>query len=281
MSNTQPKLAIRTSSKALTTEYNIMFDSDIELQDEYHEHWYVMENASEGDVINICISSNGGSVDTIAKFQDIVKKSSAHFHAKLQGSGYSAGGALFLLCHTQEVADLSTFMAHSIQTGYGGGTQAIEAHSKMASKQNKKLCEMLYKDFLTDEEITRICDGSEIWMEAEEIRERLQQRQAIREQRVADEMKSQYTPEYYVQEILPDIAEDCEGLGYDLKQVLQMLLQSVENLEDGCTEISLDEVEDTQDIDVLKSVAKVMDLKHPHNIGIEKLRAKILNQLED
>lgn len=223
MSSTQPKIAIRTCSKPLATEYNVMFDSDIDLQEEYHEHWYVMENATEADVININISSNGGSVDTIAKFQDIVKKSDAHFHGKLQGSGYSAGGALFLLCHTHEVADLSTFMAHSIQTGYGGGTQAIEAHSKMSSKQNEQLCRMLYTDFLTEEEIVRICDGAEIWMDAPEIRERLEKRQSIREQEAIDEAKETYTPEFYAESVFNDIMEDCQGFQYDVEDIIQLL----------------------------------------------------------
>lgn len=295
MSQTQPKMAIRTSGEPIATEYNIMFDSDIELQEEYHEHWYVMEHASEGDVVNVCIASNGGSVDTIAKFQDIVKKSKAHFHAKLQGSGYSAGGALFLLCDTQEVSDLATFMAHSIQTGYGGGTQAIEAHSKMSSKQNRKLCEMLYKDFLSSDEIDRICDGAEIWMDAEEITDRLLKRQEAREQEAIEEMKEQYTPEFYSQQCALDIMEDCEQFGYDpvalVAEIFKVCQESVgEVVEEGTiTEADIEEllenpfvdIYNTDDIDELKSRAQGIDVKFSHNIGIETLRKRVIDKVEE
>lgn len=223
-----------------------------------------------------------GAVSTISAFKTIKDKSEAHFHAILEGLAYSAGSAFFLMCDTQEVGEFAEMMIHTSQgSGFYSHSQGRKEYGDQAARTAEKLVRNVYSDFLTEDEITDVLKGAEIWLDSDQIRERLQRRQTIREQRVVDEMKSQYTPEYYVQEILPDIAEDCEGLGYDLKQVLQMLLQSVENLEEGCTEISLDEVEGTQDIDVLKSVAKVMVLKHPHNIGIEKLRAKILNQLED
>lgn len=231
MSKTQPKMAIRSKSEALSTKYTVMFESDIEDAEEHSEQFYVMEQAGKDDIVEVSISSIGGSVATISKFQDVIKNSEAHFHGKLHGYGYSAGGALFLLCDSWEVSDLATFMAHSVQTGYGGGTQAIEAHSKMSAKQNRTLCEMLYKDFLSPEEIDKICDGFEIWMDAEEIRERLEKRQTLREAALIEESKETYTPEFYAQSILADISEDCAQFDYDIFEILDIVKNTLLGVE--------------------------------------------------
>lgn len=42
MSDTQPKMAIRTTSKPITTQYDVWFDSDIESSSEFHEQLYIM-----------------------------------------------------------------------------------------------------------------------------------------------------------------------------------------------------------------------------------------------
>ena len=284
MSNDIPKVAIRTKSTSVSTRYTVMFDRDIEESNSFHEEFYVMEQAAESDIVDVCISSFGGSVATISKFQDVVKNSSAHFHGKLHGYGYSAGGALFLLCHTQEVSDLATFMAHSIQTGYSGGTQAIEAHSRMSSKHNEVLCRMLYKDFLTEEEIIRVIDGAEIWMEAEEIRDRLAIREAIRVQQEIEEAKEVYTPEVYSSECVKDITEDCEKFGYSPVDIIEeMLKQAKQDQKDsvkGEVELVTSDCSDpttTDDIELLKELARSLGIKFSHNISIEKLRQRVLD----
>ena len=53
MSDTQPKMAIRTSSKPLNSQYDIMFDRPIESSQEFQEEMYVMRQAVEGDLINV------------------------------------------------------------------------------------------------------------------------------------------------------------------------------------------------------------------------------------
>ncbi|CAM0053821.1 head maturation protease [Vibrio phage 184E37-3b] len=306
MSKDAPKMAIRTKSDTLSTKYTVMFDSDIEESSEHHEQFYVMEQAGKDDLVEVCISSIGGSVATISKFQDVVKNSEAHFHAKLHGYGYSAGGALFLLCDTQEVSDLATFMAHSVQTRYGGGSQAIEAHSKMTTKQNRVLCEMLYQDFLSPEEIDRICDGAEIWMEAEEIRERLAKREEIRNQQAIEEAKETYTPEVYATQCVLDITEDCESFGYDPVEIIKEMLEQAfeaqgeaENAYDEQQKGAVSEVlevtwdgtyvyigavgyeMDTITHDHLRFVAGRLGISFAHNISDVKLKQRILDFLNE
>jgi len=316
MSKDAPKMAIRTKSESLASKYTVMFDSDIEESSEFHEQFYIMEQAGKDDLVDVCISSLGGSVATISKFQDVVKNSEAHFHAKLHGYGYSAGGALFLLCDTQEVSDLATFMAHSIQSGYGGGTQTLEAHSKMTSEHNRTLCEILYTDFLSPEEIDRICDGAEIWMAAPEIRERLAKREEVRNQQAIEEAKETYTPEVYATQCVLNITEDCKSFGYSPVEIIKEMLEQAfeaqeaeegekmtlltsesaaediivnkaldrihsEILENDGVESIVDFVKSTSCESSLRCLAVHYGIKFSHNIGIEKLRQRILDFLNE
>ncbi|QXN60217.1 hypothetical protein KUA24_150 [Vibrio phage HNL01] len=295
MSDTQPKVAIRTTSKAMSTEYNVWFDSDIEGSAEFHEQLYIMRSAGEGDLVKVHISSFGGCVSTVSTIQDVIKKSEAHFHGILEGYGYSAGGAIFLLCDTHEVADLADMMVHTIQTGASGSSQSIESRGVKVGKSARIFVESIYKDFLTQNEMEEVLIGKEFWFIADEVRERLEKRQAIREADALAEMKEQLPFETYAQNVLADITEDCELFDYDVVEMAKAILEfaegTVEPLEgvemptevignvDSIIHISRELVSVSKDIQYLRYVANDLGLKFAHNIGIEKLRERILENM--
>lgn len=231
--HTEPYAAIRTNCVPKNYTYTVMFDRDVGESVSFHEEFCVMESASEGDTVDVCISSVGGSVATISKFQDVVKNSKAHFHGKLTGYGFSAAGALFLLCHTQEVADLATMMIHTAQSGTYGSAQGSEACAKMTQKQAITLINMVYKDFLTEEEISDVLKGMEFWMEADEIRERLARRDAIRDERERLLACEGYSIGDMAEDMLLDIKDSCSQMGYDFKEMLGLLHSG--NGEEGFT----------------------------------------------
>ena len=176
------KLAIRTSSKPLATQYDIMFDRDISHANEWHEELYVMRQAVEGDLCNIHINTCGGAVSTISAFQNIKKTSDAHFHGILEGMGYSAGSAFFLMCDTHEVGDFAEMMIHTSQgRGFYTHSQGQEGHGNHVGRTARKLVESVYKDFLTESEIEELLIGKEFWLDSDQIKERLENRQKIRE----------------------------------------------------------------------------------------------------
>ncbi|CAH9014332.1 putative Clp protease [Vibrio phage 277E43-1] len=318
MSETQPNMAIRTSSKPLATQYDVMFDRDISGPNEWHEEFFVMRQCEENDVCNIHINTCGGSVATISAFQNIKAKSAAHFHGILEGVGYSAGSAFFLMCDTQEVGDLAEMMIHTSQgSGFYSHSQGRAEYGKQSQRTAEILVKLVYKDFLSEEEIEDVLKGAEVWLDAYEIRERLEKRQKVREQEAIDEMKKQYTPEFYSQQCALDIMEDCEQFGYDpvklAAEIFKLCQEGVTVEEEVCgtVEILTDEslaedkiisnqlsgiykeISDNPDIDSVEDFVEVSDCVHtlrclathyevryPHNIGIEKLREKILKHLD-
>ncbi|AUR84823.1 ClpP/crotonase-like domain protein [Vibrio phage 1.063.O._10N.261.45.C7] len=304
MSDTQPKLAIRTASKALSTQYDVMFDRQIDHANEWQEEMYVLRQAGESDVCNIHINTCGGAVSTISAFQNIKKSSEAHFHGILEGIGYSAGSAFFLMCDTHEVGDFAEMMIHTSQGGFGGSSQGQEASGAQMARSARKLVTVVYKDFLTDDEMEDVLKGMEIWLDSDQIRERLLNRETIRHQREVDAAKEEYTPEVYASQILEDISEDCETFGYSVDEILSLVkgmlsvVEEEEQLPDVEEEFpanlnALEEVHSSGymiggshiDIDhcdrgLLKFSANTLGIKFAHNLHTEKLRKRILDFLE-
>ncbi len=227
MSDTQPKMAIRTTSKPVSMQYDILFDRTISEPSEFHEELYMMRQATEGDLVNLHINSGGGALVTFSSVAHAMKTSDAHFHAILEGDASSAASMLFLVADTQEVADYAEMMIHQAQVGYGSHIQGFKGAADMISIKNEKIVRDVYENFLTEEEIQTILHGAEIWLDAEGIRERLEKREAIRQQQAVDEAKETYTPEVYAEQCVLDITEDCEGFGYDAVDVITAMLEKI------------------------------------------------------
>lgn len=297
MSDTQPKMAIRTTSKALTSEYDVMFDRDIDNSNEFHEEFYTMRQAGEGDLVNIHMDSMGGACSTISTFEHIKSKSSAHFHGILQGKAFSAGSAIFLLCDTQEVGALSEMMIHTSQQGMRGHSQEVEEWGKQTARGARIMMELVYKDFLTQDEIDRCLDGKVMWLDSTQIKERLANREAIRNQQSAEEAKEIYTPEVYASQCVADITEDCEVFEYDPVGIIEAMLEEVKSkvevepevkgVSESIDEVSFDGIRVffdevgynlvTATRDDLVWIAGQLDIAHAWNISEEKLRKRIVD----
>ena len=179
MSDTQPYHSVRTNIKPRAVEIDIMFDRTITKPSEWHEEIYMIRQArKKEDLVNFHVNSYGGWIDTLSLIHHEVSINPAHFHGILEGQAASAGSAIFLMCHTHEVADLATMMIHTAQGGAGGAANQVLDGAKNLDKQAKLFMHEFYKDFLTEEEIDRCLDGKEYYFEAEEIRTRLKKREA-------------------------------------------------------------------------------------------------------
>lgn len=223
MSETQPKIAIRTTSEPLTSKFEVMFDKPVECPAEHQEELYIMRQAKDGDLVNMRINTDGGRMSTVSAVQGIINKSDAHFHAILEGDASSAGSMIFLLGHSQEVYPLGSMYIHTCQSGMMGHAQEMGSYGKYIEEYSSNVLDFVYRDFLTEEELTRVKTGGVVWLKAPEIEERLEKRQSIRERETIDEAKETYTPEFYAESVFNDIMEDCQGFEYDVEDIIRLL----------------------------------------------------------
>lgn len=227
MSKTQSKMAIRTTSKSINMEYEVMFDRTIESPSEFQEELYTMRQANEGDLVNLRINSGGGQLVTFTAVSHLMKNSSAHFHAILEGDASSAASMLFLIADSQEVADHSEMMIHTAQVGYSSHSQGFKGSADMMAYQSERLIREVYEDFLSEDEIHMVLNGGEIWLHSDQIRERLDKRQSIRDQKHIAEMKEEFPFETYAKKVIEDIKEDCLAFEYNVEEMVKCMLTLV------------------------------------------------------
>jgi hypothetical protein len=76
-------------------------------------------------------------------------------------------------------------MIHAATFGAFGKQSDVISHASFVDRQVKALMHDIYKDFLTDSEFEEVIMGREIWLDSDEIIERLKKRTEL--QKLAQE----------------------------------------------------------------------------------------------
>jgi hypothetical protein len=95
----------------------------------------------------------------------------------IEGICASAATMIMLCGNSFEISDHSMFMIHNYSGGtFGKGGEMLD-QLQHERKWSEKLLREVYKDFLTDTEITSVLDNRDIWMDGDEVIKRLKARQ--------------------------------------------------------------------------------------------------------
>jgi hypothetical protein len=113
----------------------------------------------------------------------------AHIITELTGEACSAMAIIFLAGDEFRVSDDAVLMNHGASYGVYGTQQQVYDNVVASQKQLTKLAKKYYEGFLTPEEIERLLEGKEYWMDAEEVIQRLENRDKIRQESQIEEMK--------------------------------------------------------------------------------------------
>lgn len=179
-------LALANESKVhrITTiveEIHITFDErGIGSVFEHQEEIRALTEATANDTVFIRLRAcPGGSMDTLLVLGNLLMSTPARTVAVIEGANASAATMLPLMCQFQEVTPYSAFMCHTAQSREFGAVGNVERAAVFNAKRCHEFLEDVYKHFLTDKEISEIKDGKEIYLNSEEIAERLKKRAEI------------------------------------------------------------------------------------------------------
>ena len=139
----------------------------------YMEVFNLIENASPHDVINIFINSPGGSLWAAMEFISVIMRSECHIHASIEGEAHSAASLIFLACDTYSVPEFASMLCHYFSSGYSGKGGEISQWSQHLEKHYKNIFKDLYKNFLTEAELSEMVNGKDLWLTGNEIVKRL------------------------------------------------------------------------------------------------------------
>lgn len=172
---------IRTQMEPISVKYTIRLDRDVSDPEDFQEELATIRAANQADVVHILINSGGGYLSTAKAFLNTLAQTDAHIITEIEGEACSAATLIFLAGHEYRVSDDATFMAHTSSYGYGGKESNVRQYVEHQAKANDRLLRKYYKHFLSDKEIDEVIEGKDIWMDADEIMERLEKRQSAME----------------------------------------------------------------------------------------------------
>lgn len=207
----QPSGQLEYSLSSIThNKYEFNLDEDIKEPSYYRNLIEVLNNATEQDLVVLNINSGGGMLDSAISIIDALRNTRANTLAWISGSAYSAAGLIALSCQNVEVGEFATLMAHNSQYGLGGYTTDIKDRALFEHKMTSKIMQSVYRFFLSPEEIESVLMNKTIWMDSDEIAERLscmqeklQEEFDLEMEKMQSEILGEETPKPKKKKVLP------------------------------------------------------------------------------
>jgi ATP-dependent protease ClpP protease subunit len=176
----------RTFHKQLVNVHEFYLSGEVESPEEYIQWFDTIRHAGETDVVKIYINSPGGDVFTTIQFMRALQETSANVVMSVEGVCASAATMIFLCGDSFEVSEHSMFMFHNYSSGVFGKGGEMFDQLKHEREWSSNLLKDVYKDFLTETEISSILDNKDIWMTGDQVIERLKVKKAAMEKEEAE-----------------------------------------------------------------------------------------------
>ncbi len=221
-------------SRPIAFEHTIYIDEELVSPSEWRQELETIRTAQAGDTVHVRLNTVGGSDVVMGAFVKAIAETQAHVVGHIEHMCCSAGTIIFLACHSYVVSDDCEFMIHTASLGYGGKQNNFYEFSTFNNKANERLMRKYYKDFLTEEEINQALKGADFWFDSEEVIQRLETRDKIRQESQIEEMKKCGCEE--CKQTLSMIAPDS----IDLEDFLDEDYPTREELETWTTEELID-----------------------------------------
>lgn len=191
----------RAFSKQLVNVHEFYLSGDIESSENYIQWFDTIRHAGDNDVIKIYINSPGGDMFTAIQFMRALKDTSAAVVMSVEGQCASAATLILLCGDSFEISEHSMFMFHNYSSGtFGKGGEMFD-QLQYERKWSEKLLRNVYKDFLTEDEVTSLLDNKDIWMDGQEVAARLKARQAKLESEEASKKEDEEEAEAYIEDL--------------------------------------------------------------------------------
>lgn len=153
--------------------HEFYLSGEIESSETYIEWFQTIRHATENDIIKLYINSPGGDTFTAIQFIRALQESDATIIMSVEGMCASAATMIFLQGHSFEVSEHSAFMVHSYSSDIAGKGHEIHSKAIFDKGWSETMLREIYKDFLTEKEITKVIEGADIWMDGTEVIKRL------------------------------------------------------------------------------------------------------------
>lgn len=157
-----------------TTLHEFYINDEIGGSEDYIELIHTLRTAESNDTIIIYINSPGGSLYTTIQILSAITASRAQVVTSLDGQACSAATFIFLAGHQKVVNAHCTFMIHNYSHTTGGKGNDVAQQVIYMEQYFAKLARSIYMDFLDEFEIKEVIKGNDMWMDSDQVVERLE-----------------------------------------------------------------------------------------------------------
>lgn len=163
----------------VANQYTVTIDEPFVSPKYYRGIISMLMGCTENDSVIFLINSPGGALNGLLTLLEGINMTDATTIAVLVGECASAASMFALHCDQVHVSDNATMLCHNVRYGTGGKGADVLSHVQHVSQTSEKLLRKTYTHFLKEQEIDEMIGGREIYLNAEDIRERLQNKQDI------------------------------------------------------------------------------------------------------
>ncbi len=199
-------------TKAFTTEYRgvkyeYYLTGAIGDAEDYLDLCNILRTASSQDEVIIRINCPGGSVNTGNMIINAINESEANVTGFIESECGSMATFIFLACHSWGVSEAAEFFAHTCSYGAWGKEHENFTQAEFLRKQQHKMTRKRYNGFLDSDQIERLLLGQDVYLDAEEILERLENYVLVCDElMVGGESKAE--PNKTLEQVIKDLLEE-------------------------------------------------------------------------
>jgi ATP-dependent protease ClpP protease subunit len=159
--------------------YNVYLTDTIEMPSNYNKLVHLINTAEDFEVINLYISNGGGIVDSAFYIIDAIKHSKALVVGHLSATVASAATIIALSCDEIITSKYLSFMVHNYSTGMQGKGHELKAYQNFSDRELNRAFKEIYSGFLTDDEMNKVIEGADIWLNEDEVEERWERKSQL------------------------------------------------------------------------------------------------------
>jgi ATP-dependent protease ClpP protease subunit len=133
-------------------------------------------NLGQHDTVQFRVNSPGGRLDGLVVLLNAIENTEADVVCFIEGECHSAASILALHCPNVIISPYASMMVHHVSYGTAGKDSDVVSMVMHNTAYCKELFMDTYQYFLSEQEIQDVLNGKEIWLRANDIKERLERR---------------------------------------------------------------------------------------------------------
>lgn len=152
----------------------VYLTSEIEEPSLYNELFHTLVTANDNQTVHIVINTLGGVVSSGLMIAEAIKQSKAWVVCELVGDVCSIGTIITMACDELRAANNLSFMIHNYSGGLVGKGHEMKTRQNFVEGNIKDTFYEYYKGFLTEAEIGKVLEDTDMWFGTQEVLDRWQ-----------------------------------------------------------------------------------------------------------